>query len=80
MAGGTGGASGKRMRLSCGLDPGDSSGVKSAEVEERRIDGPAAFQRSSYHLYYTILINKIPPQDGRANRDVRLRRLHTCNN
>ena len=51
MAGGTGGASGRHMRLSCGLDPGDSSGVKGAKVEEGRIDGPAAFQRSSYRLY-----------------------------
>jgi len=57
MAGGTGGASGKRMRLSCGLGPGDGSGVNGAEVEERRIDGPAAFQRSSYRLCYTIYIN-----------------------
>ena len=78
MAGGTGGASGRHMRLSCGLDPGDSSGVKGAKVEERRIDGPAAFQRSSYRLYYTIYIST--PQGGRVSRDARMRWLHTCNN
>jgi hypothetical protein len=78
MAGGTRGASGRHMRLSYGLDPGDSSGVKGVKVEERRIDGPAMFQRSSYRLYYTIHINTL--QDGRGSRDVRMGWLHTCNN
>jgi len=34
-----------------------AAGLTVRKVEERRIDGPAAFQRSSYHLYYTIYIN-----------------------